>query len=101
MHTFNIRLILLKSLHLFTCSDPGIASVPTEIPKTFVKLGNSSFKLIQENLTWIEANSRCEKEGGHLASIRDLTSQAYIELQVFRVKQPTWIGLNSEQVLQW
>ncbi|NP_001410655.1 macrophage mannose receptor 1b precursor [Danio rerio] len=89
-----------NSTNGFICSrdvDPGIPSVPTEIPKTFVKLGNSSFKVIQENLTWIEANRRCKAEGGHLASIRDLISQAYIELQVFRLKQPMWIGLNSEQ----
>uniref|UniRef100_A0A8C2ASV6 Mannose receptor, C type 1b n=1 Tax=Cyprinus carpio TaxID=7962 RepID=A0A8C2ASV6_CYPCA len=74
----------------FICSrdvDPGIAPVPTEVPKTFVKLGNSSFKVIQENLTWSDANSRCEAEGAHLASIRDLITQAYLELQVYRAKQ--------------
>uniref|UniRef100_A0A673L6I9 Macrophage mannose receptor 1-like n=1 Tax=Sinocyclocheilus rhinocerous TaxID=307959 RepID=A0A673L6I9_9TELE len=77
--------------------DPGIAPVPTEVPKTFVNLGNSSFKVIQENLTWSEANRRCEAEGAHLASIRDLITQAYLELQVYRSKQPMWIGLNSAQ----
>uniref|UniRef100_A0A8C2ATD5 Mannose receptor, C type 1b n=1 Tax=Cyprinus carpio TaxID=7962 RepID=A0A8C2ATD5_CYPCA len=84
----------------FICSrdvDPGIAPVPTEVPKTFVKLGNSSFKVIQENLTWSDANSRCEAEGAHLASIRDLITQAYLELQVYRAKQPMWIGLSSVQ----
>ncbi|KTF73016.1 hypothetical protein cypCar_00047225 [Cyprinus carpio] len=77
--------------------DPGIAPVPTEVPKAFVKLGNSSFKVIQENLTWSDANSRCEAEGAHLASIRDLITQAYLELQVYRAKQPMWIGLSSVQ----
>lgn len=83
----------------FTRSDPGIAPVPTELPKTFVRLGNSSFKVIQENLTWSEAKRRCEADGAHLASIRDLVTQAYLELQVFRTQQPMWIGLNSVQVL--
>uniref|UniRef100_A0A8C1BP83 Mannose receptor, C type 1b n=1 Tax=Cyprinus carpio carpio TaxID=630221 RepID=A0A8C1BP83_CYPCA len=80
----------------FICN-PGIAPVPTEVPKAFVKLGNSSFKVIQENLTWSDANSRCEAEGAHLASIRDLITQAYLELQVYRAKQPMWIGLSSVQ----
>nr|AGN52245.1 mannose receptor c type 1 [Megalobrama amblycephala] len=87
-----------NSTNGFICSrdvDPGIATVPTELPKTFVRLGNSSFKLIQENLTWSEANRRCEEEGAHLASIRDLVTQAYLELQVYRAQQPMWIGLNS------
>ncbi|XP_067309694.1 macrophage mannose receptor 1-like [Pseudorasbora parva] len=89
-----------NSTYGFICSrdvDPGIAPVPTELPKTFVKLGNSSLKVIQENLTWSEANSRCEAEEAHLASIRHLTTQAYLELQVFRAQQPMWIGLNSEK----
>lgn len=88
-----------STVSFFTCSDPGIAPVPTGIPKTFVKLGNSSFKVIQENLTWSEANRRCEAEGAHLASIRDLITQAYLELQVYRAKQPMWIGLSSVQVM--
>lgn len=54
--------------------------------------------MIQENLTWSEANRRCEAEGAHLASIRDLVTQAYLELQVFRAQQPMWIGLNSVKV---
>uniref|UniRef100_A0A673L868 Macrophage mannose receptor 1-like n=1 Tax=Sinocyclocheilus rhinocerous TaxID=307959 RepID=A0A673L868_9TELE len=89
-----------NSTHGFICSrdvDPGIAPVPTGVPKTFVKLGNSSFKVIQENLTWSDANRRCEAEGAHLASIRDLITQAYLELQVYRAKQPMWIGLSSTQ----
>ncbi|XP_051555702.1 macrophage mannose receptor 1b [Myxocyprinus asiaticus] len=84
----------------FICSrdlDHGIIPVPTELPKSFVKLGNSSLKVIQENLTWSEANRRCEAEGAHLVSIRDSITQAYSELQVFRAKQPMWIGLNSKQ----
>ncbi|CAM4591548.1 unnamed protein product [Leuciscus chuanchicus] len=89
-----------NSTHGFICSrdvDPGIAPVPTELPNTFFKLGNSSFKVIQENLTWSEAKQRCEADGAHLASIRDSVTQAYLELQVFRTQQPMWIGLNSAQ----
>lgn len=100
MQTFAIHNILLALSLFFTCLDPGIAPVATELPKTFVKLGNSSFKVIQENLTWSEANSRCMAEGAHLASIRDLVTQAYLELQVFRAEQPMWIGLNSVKVLR-
>jgi len=97
LQTFNIPLLFSSSL--FTCSDPGIAPVPTEFLKTFIKLGNSTFKVIQENLTWSEASRRCEADGGHLASIRNMVTQAYLELQVFKLQQPMWIGLNSVQVL--
>ncbi|XP_052404337.1 macrophage mannose receptor 1b isoform X2 [Carassius gibelio] len=96
-----------NSTHGFICSrdvDPDIAPVPTEVPKTFVNLGNSSFKVIQENLTWSEANSRCEAEGAHLASIRSLKTQAYLEMQVYRSEQPLWIGLSRVQkngYFQW
>ncbi|RXN05781.1 macrophage mannose receptor 1-like protein [Labeo rohita] len=86
-----------RCVKMTTSQDPAIASVPTEVPRTFVKLGNSSFKVIQENLTWSEAKGRCEKEGAHLASIRDFISQAYLELQIYRAKQPLWIGLSSAQ----
>uniref|UniRef100_A0A8C1ZAP3 Mannose receptor, C type 1b n=1 Tax=Cyprinus carpio TaxID=7962 RepID=A0A8C1ZAP3_CYPCA len=93
-----------NSTHGFICSrdvDPGIAPVPTEVPKTFVNLGNSSFKVIQENLTWSQANLRCEAEGAHLASIRDFITQAYLELQVYRSEQPMWIGLSHAQTHEY
>uniref|UniRef100_A0A8B9GUM5 Mannose receptor, C type 1b n=1 Tax=Astyanax mexicanus TaxID=7994 RepID=A0A8B9GUM5_ASTMX len=77
---------------------------PTEVPNTYIKLGNSFYKIVQTNMTWAEAQSYCEAEGAKLASIRDAFTQSYIELQTYKVGQPLWIGLNSMEThgsFQW
>lgn len=54
--------------------------------------------VLQKNLTWNEAKRQCESQGAHLASIRDLRTQSYIELQTAKLGEPLWIGLNSMEV---
>lgn len=78
--------------------DDSIEPMPTETPTNFIKVGNDYFKVLQKNLTWSEAKRECEKEGAHLASIRNLQAQSYIELQTSHLGQPLWIGLNSLEV---
>ncbi|KAL7876288.1 hypothetical protein AOLI_G00112510 [Acnodon oligacanthus] len=81
--------------YICSCAlDHSVIPKPTEILKTF-KLGNASFILTQTNLTWTEAQRLCEAEGANLASIRDTSTQSYIAVQVYKLKQPLWIGLNS------
>ncbi|XP_072544238.1 macrophage mannose receptor 1-like [Salminus brasiliensis] len=75
--------------------DHSIIPSPTEVPKTFIKLGNSSYMLVQTNMTWKEAQSHCETVGANLASIRDNFAKSYIDLQTYSLGQPLWIGLNS------
>ncbi|XP_049338776.1 macrophage mannose receptor 1-like [Astyanax mexicanus] len=80
------------------------AESPTEVSNTYIKLGNSFYKIVQTNMTWAEAQSYCEAEGAKLASIRDAFTQSYIELQTYKVGQPLWIGLNSMEThgsFQW
>ncbi|XP_072544729.1 macrophage mannose receptor 1-like [Salminus brasiliensis] len=82
----------------FICSralDHSIPPSSTEVPKTFIKLGNSSYMFVQKNMTWKEARSHCEAEGANLASIRDAFTQSYIVIQAYILQQPLWIGLNS------
>ncbi|XP_072544235.1 macrophage mannose receptor 1-like [Salminus brasiliensis] len=82
----------------YICSravDRSLVPSTTEVPKTFIKLGNCSYMLVQTNMTWKEAQSHCEAEGANLASIRDAFTQSYIELQTHKLGQPLWIGLNS------
>ncbi|XP_056598468.1 macrophage mannose receptor 1b isoform X2 [Triplophysa dalaica] len=84
----------------FICSrhvDPALTPVPFQFPETYFKIGNSSLKMIQRNQTWSEANRTCNADTAQLVSIRSSITQAYAELQVFRTKQPVWIGLNSIQ----
>uniref|UniRef100_W5L4U0 Mannose receptor, C type 1b n=1 Tax=Astyanax mexicanus TaxID=7994 RepID=W5L4U0_ASTMX len=71
---------------------------PTEVPRTFIKLGNSSYMLVQTNMTWKEAQSHCQSVGANLASIRDVFAQYHIELQADKLKQPIWVGLNSMKI---
>lgn len=68
------------------------------MPTNFIKLGNDSYMVLQKKLTWNEAKHQCELKGAHLASIRDLRVQSYIELQTLKLGQPLWIGLNSREV---
>ncbi|KAG9273994.1 macrophage mannose receptor 1-like [Astyanax mexicanus] len=80
----------------YICSaaiDQQITSSPKEMPKTFHH-GNSSYILIQTNLTWKDAQSHCGSLGGNLASIRDAITQSYMTVQAHNFKHPLWIGLN-------
>ncbi|KAM6948653.1 macrophage mannose receptor 1b [Aplochiton taeniatus] len=73
-----------------------IEVAPTSaIPVGYIKFGNDSFKVVAKNLTWQDAERNCVEEGAHLASIRDIWSEAYIETLTLRLKMPVWIGLNK------
>ncbi|KAG5285389.1 hypothetical protein AALO_G00002830 [Alosa alosa] len=76
-------------------TDNQIIPQTTVLPQSYIKIGNDSFKVESNNLTWWEAKKRCEADGAQLASIRDSITQAYIELQLRKLKQPMWIGLNK------
>lgn len=93
---FEIQVLSL----LCFCLDHFIEPSPTKLSTTFIQLGNDSYMVLQKNLTWNEAKKQCELEGAHLASIRDLRAQSYIELQTSKLGQPLWIGLNSKEVWQ-
>lgn len=69
------------------------------LPLSYVEFGNDSLKVEPNNATWWEAKRRCEADGAQLASIRDGITQAYIELQINKLKQPVWIGLNKNEVI--
>ncbi|XP_062407758.1 macrophage mannose receptor 1-like [Sardina pilchardus] len=77
-------------------TESDIIPQTTVLPQSYIKFGNDSFKVELTNLTWWEAKERCEADhGAQLASIRDSITQAYIELQIHKLKQPMWIGLNK------
>ncbi|KAL0967011.1 hypothetical protein UPYG_G00303400 [Umbra pygmaea] len=70
---------------------------PTEFPRSWVMLGNDSYKVLPQNLTWSEAQVQCETEQSQLASIMDELSVAYLELQALKLQTPLWIGLNKNE----
>ncbi|XP_077592286.1 macrophage mannose receptor 1 [Stigmatopora nigra] len=70
-------------------------AVTTPSPKAFYKLGNDSYKMQTQKMTWDEARRRCQGDDAELASILDPVAQAYVTLQISKFDQPVWIGLNS------
>lgn len=68
------------------------------LPKAFYKLGNDSYKLVAQKMRWDEARRQCQADDADLASILNPISQAYMILQISRLNEPVWIGLNSNVV---
>ncbi|KAM9332480.1 macrophage mannose receptor 1-like isoform 2-T2 [Pholidichthys leucotaenia] len=85
--------------HGFICKrniDSQIQVQPTTVlPKAFYKLGNDSFKLVGQNMSWDEARRQCQADNAELASILSPVIQSYITLQIAKHNQPVWIGLNN------
>uniref|UniRef100_A0A8C1LC99 Macrophage mannose receptor 1 n=1 Tax=Cyprinus carpio TaxID=7962 RepID=A0A8C1LC99_CYPCA len=69
--------------------------VTTALPQHFFKLANDSYKVQMEKMTWDEARRQCKADDADLASVLDSISQAYTILRVSKLKEPLWIGLNS------
>ncbi|XP_037550261.1 macrophage mannose receptor 1 [Nematolebias whitei] len=85
--------------HSFICKknvDHQIVVPPTTVsPKTFYKIGNDSYKVVTQKMRWDEARRLCQADDADLASILTPVIQAYITLQISKLKEPIWIGLNS------
>uniref|UniRef100_A0A672FZD2 Mannose receptor C-type 1 n=1 Tax=Salarias fasciatus TaxID=181472 RepID=A0A672FZD2_SALFA len=90
----------------FICkrNDSQIAVAPTTVPpNAFYKLGNDSYKLVAQKMRWDEARRQCQADDADLASIVNPVTQAYITLQISKLNQSVWIGLNNNVVrnLPW
>ncbi|XP_002663014.2 macrophage mannose receptor 1 [Danio rerio] len=72
-----------------------IRPVTTAAPQHFFTLGNDSYKVQKEKMSWDEARRQCKASDADLASVRNSISQAYTILTVSKLKEPLWIGLNS------
>ncbi|XP_041924202.1 macrophage mannose receptor 1 [Alosa sapidissima] len=71
------------------------APVTTATPHNYFRLGNDSYKVQTERMSWDEARRQCKADDADLASILDSISQANTILRTHTLKQPVWIGLNS------
>ncbi|XP_016396320.1 macrophage mannose receptor 1-like [Sinocyclocheilus rhinocerous] len=69
--------------------------VTTALPQHFFTLANDSYKVQMEKMSWDEARRQCKADDADLASVLDSISQAYTILRVSKLKEPLWIGLNS------
>ncbi|KAM9827488.1 macrophage mannose receptor 1 [Neosynchiropus ocellatus] len=68
---------------------------PTDLTKTFFKLGNDSYKLVAQKMRWDEARRQCQADDADLVSILNPVIQSYVALQISKHNEPVWIGLNS------
>uniref|UniRef100_A0A672FW95 Mannose receptor C-type 1 n=1 Tax=Salarias fasciatus TaxID=181472 RepID=A0A672FW95_SALFA len=90
----------------FICkrNDSQIAVAPTTVPpNAFYKLGSDSYRLVVQKMRWDEARRQCQADDTDLASIVNPVTQAYITLQISKLNQSVWIGLNNNVVrnLPW
>ncbi|TRY89433.1 hypothetical protein DNTS_012216 [Danionella cerebrum] len=69
--------------------------VTTAQPQHFFSIGNDSYKVQMEKMSWDEARRQCKANDAELASVLDGIAQAYTVLKVSKFKEPLWIGLNS------
>ncbi|CAM4596068.1 macrophage mannose receptor 1-like [Lepidochelys kempii] len=77
-------------------TDPKLYNPQTTVPVSgFTLYGNSGYSLISSRMNWEEAQKNCKAEYSELASILDPYSQSFLWLQVLKIGQPVWIGLNS------
>ncbi|XP_063063355.1 macrophage mannose receptor 1 isoform X2 [Engraulis encrasicolus] len=83
----------------FVCKrnlDSQIApAVTTAAPSGYFRLGNDSYKLQKELMSWEEARRQCKADDADMASILNSAAQAHTVLRTHALQQPIWIGLNS------
>ncbi|KAM9789405.1 LOW QUALITY PROTEIN: macrophage mannose receptor 1-like [Neosynchiropus ocellatus] len=73
--------------------DPSFKDVPT-VYTDYIKLGNDSYKVIQQKLAWGDAEKRCEDDGATLASVLGKRSESYVNLMAITFNSSMWIGLR-------
>ena len=81
---------------------------PVKCPPSWPKQGNSCFQMIEEKLSWFDAEIRCIKEGGHLASVHSKEEMDVLQELASKHKNLNvnyfWIGANdlmSEEQFVW
>lgn len=65
----------------------------SNIPADAKQYNSHMYKVYRQKLSWNEAKEKCEKLGGHLATITSSDEQSFIE-QLCRNKGELWIGLR-------
>ncbi|XP_072343073.1 C-type mannose receptor 2 isoform X1 [Scyliorhinus torazame] len=80
--------------------DPSLPSTPANFPPpSMSKLSymNSTYRVIQKPLSWLEAVWLCESHNETLVTVVDPYHQAFLTQVINSVQQPLWIGLSNEE----
>ncbi|XP_030015951.1 macrophage mannose receptor 1-like [Sphaeramia orbicularis] len=78
--------------------DPSLKDIPDPTsPTDYIKIFNDSVKVVTQKMNWDAAKKHCLLDGAKLASLRNVWTQAYADLQAMNLKAPLWIGLNKDE----
>ncbi|KFM77499.1 Macrophage mannose receptor 1, partial [Stegodyphus mimosarum] len=66
-------------------------------PEGWLKMEGYCFKIFHGNLSWIEAENFCQRDGAHLVSVTDSSVQAAVSYMSTEVNTSFWIGLKYEE----
>ncbi|XP_066544718.1 lymphocyte antigen 75 isoform X1 [Amia ocellicauda] len=84
------------SQYFAVCQAYSGIPVKPEVPPDVFTFADHTYKVIQGNLTWLEAREQCVQQQMELVSVSDAYQQSALTVTVGRFTEPLWIGLASE-----
>ncbi|XP_061172826.1 macrophage mannose receptor 1-like isoform X2 [Saccostrea echinata] len=70
-------------------------TVSTGCDRNYVSYTSMCYKFSSEKFTWSEAQSKCQGENGHLATVSNVYVQAFLSSQLIRKTGNFWIGYKE------
>lgn len=88
----------------------AVPPAPPPPVRDIVVFNGHRYKLVEDHLSWDDAQKRCREMGGHLVVIDDRNEQEFISkaLQDYRDRHPqlpegtdVWIGVSKNEAKKW
>ena len=88
----------LLSLTACVCAQAGnkAAQPPVGVPSDAKPFGGKWYRVYLEKASWRNAKTRCERLGGHLASVPNRETQEFVSSLARGLT--VWLGANDEKV---
>lgn len=91
--------ILTFLFGFFLITDPKLQNSQPTVPMFgFNSYGGDRYAVINDKMSWEEAQKNCRDQFAELASVLDPYAESYLWLQMLKHGEPVWIGLNSNMV---
>ncbi len=75
----------------------GAPAEKKQPPREAVKFQGHSYLVVTDKATWHIAKTRCEKQGGHLATFESPQAREFILKLCREAAQPLWLGADDEE----